>query len=82
VSGFLLAPVLAWGRHLIVVLGAAVFMAASAAGLLLSATVGFLGIHDGLGVPWAATSLTVELIGLILLGVAGAVALLHHPSKA
>jgi hypothetical protein len=49
-------------------------MAASAAGLLLSATVGFLGIHDGLGVPWAATSLTVELAGMVLLGSASAVA--------
>jgi hypothetical protein len=82
VSGFLLALVLAWGRHVIVVLGGAVFMAASAAGLLLSATVGFLGIHDGLGVPWAATSLTVELIGLVLLGTAGVVALFRRPSAA
>jgi hypothetical protein len=54
-------------------------MAASAGGLLLSATVGFLGIHDGLGVPWAATSLTVELIGVVLLGGAGIVALFNHP---
>jgi hypothetical protein len=74
VTGFALAPVLALGRQLAVVLGAAMYMAASAAGLLLSATVGFLGIHDGLGVPWAATSLTVELVGMVLLGGAGAVA--------
>jgi hypothetical protein len=74
VSGLALAPVLALGRLLAVVLGAALYMAASAAGLLLSATVGFLGIHDGLGVPWAATSLIVELAGMALLGGAGAVA--------
>jgi hypothetical protein len=75
VTGFALAPVLALGRHLAIVLGAALYMAASAAGLLLSATVGFLGIHDGLGVPWAAPSLTVELTGMVLLGGAGAVAI-------
>jgi hypothetical protein len=74
VTGLALAPVLAVGRHLAVVLGAALYMAASAAGLLLSATVGFLGIHDGLGVPWAATSLSVELAGMVLLGSASAVA--------
>jgi hypothetical protein len=74
VTGFLLAPVLALRRQLAVVLGAALYMAASAAGLLISATVGFLGIHDGLGVPWAAASLTVELAGMVLLGGAGAAA--------
>jgi hypothetical protein len=77
VSGILLAPVLGWGRRIIVVLGAALYMAASAAGLILSATVGFLGIHDGLGVPWAATSLIVELLGLVLLSAAGAAALVN-----
>jgi hypothetical protein len=75
VTGFALAPVLALGRHLAVVLGAALYMAASAAGLLLSATVGFLGIHDGLDVPWAAPSLTVELAGMVLLGGAGVAAI-------
>jgi hypothetical protein len=74
VTGLVLAPVLALGRHLAVVLGGTLYMAASAAGLLLSATVGFLGIHDGLGVPWAAPSLTVELAGMVLLGGAGALA--------
>jgi hypothetical protein len=75
VTGVALAPVLALGRHIAVVLGAAVYMAASAPGLLLSATVGFLGIHDGLGVQWAATSLSVELAGLVLLGGAAAVSM-------
>jgi hypothetical protein len=80
VTGFVLAPVLAWGRHTFVVLGGALYMAASAGGLLLSATIGFLGIHDGLGVPWAATSLTIELIGAIILGAAGATTLYRQPS--
>jgi hypothetical protein len=78
ITGFVLAPILAWGRYVVVVLGAALYMVASAAGLLLSATVGFLGIHDGLGVPWAATSLTIELIGAVLLASAGATALIRQ----
>jgi hypothetical protein len=82
ITGFLLAPILAWSRHIVVVLGAALYMAASATGLLLSATIGFLGIHDGLGVPWAATSLTIELIGAILLTAAGATALFGPPRTA
>jgi hypothetical protein len=77
ITGFLLAPLLAVGRHIVVVLGAALYMAASATGLLLSANVGFLGIHDGLGVPWATTSLVIELIGATLLAVAGVTALFY-----
>jgi hypothetical protein len=76
VTGFVLAPVVALSRHMAVVLLAALYMAASAAGLLISATVGFLGIHDGLGVPWAAPSLTVELAGMVLLGGVAALAAL------
>jgi hypothetical protein len=78
VSGFVAAPVVAWGRHTILVLGAAGYMAASAVGLLLSATVGFLGIHDGLGVPWATTSLVIELTGFVLLAGAGLFQLLRR----
>lgn len=68
VTGILLAPMLALGRQLVVVIGATIYMAASAIGLILSATVGFLGIHDGLGVPWATPSLVVELAGFVVLG--------------
>jgi hypothetical protein len=70
VTGLVVAPVVALGRQAVVVLGAAVYMAASAGALLLSATVGFVGIHDGLGVPWAGTSLAVELAGSLFLGAA------------
>lgn len=72
VSGLALAVVLALTRRTIAVVVAAAFMAASAGGLLLSATVGFIGIHDGLGVPWAAWSLTIELVGFVLLAGVGA----------
>lgn len=78
ITGFVLTPVLAFTRRTTFVLGGALYMAASAGGLLLSATVGFLGIHDGLGVPWAAWSLSVELAGAVLLGGTGAVAVFRR----
>jgi hypothetical protein len=71
VTGFVAAPLVVWSRQTLVVLGAAGFMAASVVGLLLSATVGFLGIHDDLSVPWATPSLVVELAGFVLLAGAG-----------
>ncbi|HET6875639.1 MAG TPA: hypothetical protein VFH70_12710 [Acidimicrobiales bacterium] len=73
VTGLAAGPIIALTRHLLVVLGGAVYMAASAVGLILSATVGFVGIHDGLGVPWAAASLGIELAGVVLFSVAGAI---------
>jgi hypothetical protein len=78
ITGFVAAPLVAFGRQIVVVLGGAVFMVASAVGLLLSATVGFLGIHDGLGVPWATTSLVVELTGFVLLAGAAVLQLLRR----
>jgi hypothetical protein len=78
VTGFVAAPFVVWGRQALLVLGAAGYMAASAVGLLLSATVGFVGIHDGLGVPWATTSLVVELIGFVVLAGAGVLQLLRR----
>jgi hypothetical protein len=77
VAGLVLAPILAVGRQLGLVIGAAIYMAASALGLILSATVGFLGIHDGLGAPWATPALAVELAGFVLLGTVGALRLLQ-----
>ena len=72
VSGFVLAlALLAWRRLLTVVLAAG-FMAVSVVALLLSATVGFLGLHDGLDVPWANWSLASELGGLVVLLACGA----------
>jgi len=68
VSGFILAAVmLAWRRPEVLGLGA-LYMAGSAGALVLSATVGFLGIHDGFGVPWAGWSLGVELAGVVVMG--------------
>lgn len=70
VTGLVGGPILAIFRYLIGVLAGAGYMAASAVGLILSATVGFVGIHDGLNVPWASASLGVELAGFVVLGLA------------
>lgn len=72
ITGLVGGPLLALVRNLIGVVTGAGYMAASAVGLILSATVGFVGIHDGLGVPWASASLGVELAGFVVLGAAGA----------
>lgn len=71
ITGLVGGPLVALFRNLIAVVAGAGYMAASAVGLILSATVGFVGIHDGLGVPWASASLGVELAGFVLLGAAG-----------
>jgi hypothetical protein len=75
ISGFVLGPIIALGRQAALVLMGALFMASSAGGLILSATVGFVGIHDGLDVPWATPSLAVELAGFLLLSAASAIQL-------
>ena len=69
-------------RQLIMVVAGAAYSAGSAAALVLSATVGFLGLHDGLAVPWATASLVIELAGLVSLTAAGAVLLMKHHAGA
>jgi hypothetical protein len=71
ISGFALALLIVISRRMFAVLAGALFQATSVIGLVLSATVGFLGIHDGLGVPWATESIIVELIGFVLLAGCG-----------
>jgi hypothetical protein len=61
----------AYPRLVSAVLGA-VYMASTIGGLLLSATVGIFGLHDGLSVPWATSSLVIEAAGLVVLLAAGA----------
>lgn len=73
ITGFVLGPLIAIGRYLVLLLAGAGFMASSVVGLLLSATVGFVGIHDDLTTPWATPSLVVELAGFVLLGTAAAI---------
>jgi hypothetical protein len=71
ISGFVLGPLIVLFRRMFIVLAGAAFLAASVGGLLLSATVGFLGLHDGLNVPWATPSLIVEIAGFALLVASG-----------
>ena len=66
---------IAWRRTITALAGAA-YLAATSAGLLLSATVGVFHFHDGLDAPYAALSLVVQGSGLALFGFA---ALLHGP---
>jgi hypothetical protein len=71
ISGFVLGPLIVLFRRMYMVLVGAAFMAASIGGLVLSATVGFLGLHDALSVPWATPSLVVEIVGFVLLVASG-----------
>lgn len=62
--GLVLAAVILADRRPLTVAAGVLYLAGSAAALVLSATVGFLGLHDGLDVPWARASLVVELVGV------------------
>lgn len=68
--GLALAVAIALYRRVGTAAAGAAYAAGSAVALLLSATVGFLGLHDGLNVPWAGWSLTTEAIGLAMFLVA------------
>ncbi|MDQ1748595.1 MAG: hypothetical protein QOD07_2858 [Frankiaceae bacterium] len=74
-SGFVLAAVLLAWRRLAVVAAGFAFCAGSVVALVLSATVGFLGLHDGLDVPWADWSLASESAGAFVLAVCAGVML-------
>ncbi len=78
ISGLIAGPLLALTRYLLFVAGGAVYMAASAVALVLSATVGFLGIHDSLAVPWASWSIGVEISGFVMFSAAGALLLFRR----
>jgi hypothetical protein len=79
ISGLTLAVLLVAFRRLALVVAGLLFCAASVVALLLSATVGFLGLHDGLGVPWAGWSLATELAGFLVL-TGCAVLMLQRPA--
>jgi hypothetical protein len=78
VGGLILAVALVAYRRLALIGVGVAYLAGSIGALLLSASVGFLGLHDGLDVPWAAWSLTVELLGLLSLTAVGAAILLAN----
>jgi hypothetical protein len=75
ICGLALAVALLAVRRLVVVLAGVAYCGGSVLALVLSATVGFLGLHDGLSVPWAGWSLASELAGLLALATVAAVIL-------
>jgi len=71
IAGFVVALALLVFRRLILVGIGAIYCAASAGALILSATRGFLGIHDNFQTPYAGLAFTTEVIGFVVLVGAG-----------
>ena len=63
IVGVLLAVALGVFRRLWLILGAAAFCVATAAGLLISVNFGLFGFRDSLTVPYATSSMVEEFIG-------------------
>jgi hypothetical protein len=75
IASIVLAVALAAFRWLALLAAGAVLAVATAAGLLLSASVGLFGYVESLAVPYAMTSLVVEFTSAALLAAAAAVVL-------
>lgn len=75
VAGIALAVVTAVLRRVVLMAAGAVMMAATAAGLLLSAGIGLFGFQESLAVPYAGSSLVVEFAGAAVLAAASAIVL-------
>ncbi len=63
-------------RRLVLLAAAAILLAATAVGLLLSAGIGLFGYQESLAVPYAETSLVVEFTGAAVLAVAAVIVLI------
>ena len=81
VGGIALAVVIAVFRRLVLMAAGAVMMAATAAGLLLSAGIGLFGFTESLAVPYAMSSLVVEFASAAVLAVASAIVLAARPGS-
>ncbi len=75
IAGIVVALALAVFRRLALLAAGAVLLAATAAGLLLSAGIGLFGYTESLAVPYAETSLVVEFTGAAVLVAAAAIVL-------
>jgi hypothetical protein len=75
IASIALAAVIAVFRRVAVLAAGAVTMAATAAGLLLSAGIGLFGYRESLAVPYAMSSLVVEFAGAAVLAAAAAIVL-------
>lgn len=67
ITGFVIAAVLLVVHRLVTALVAMAFLASTVGGLVISATHGLFGFHDGLDAPLAATSLAVECAGIVVI---------------
>lgn len=74
-GSIVLAVILGLVRRAALLAAGAALMAATAAGLLLSAGVGLFGFQESLAVPYAGSSLAVELAGAAVLAAASAIVL-------
>jgi hypothetical protein len=79
IGGIALAAVTAVFRRVVFMAAGAVMMAATAAGLLLSAGIGLFGYQESLAVPYAMSSLAVEFAGAAVLAAASAIVLAARP---
>ena len=75
IASIALAAVLTVFRRVVLMAAGAVTMAATAAGLLLSAGIGLFGYRESLAVPYAMSSLVVEFAGAAVLAAAAAIVL-------
>jgi hypothetical protein len=75
IAGIALALALVVFRRLVLLAAGAILLAATAAGLLLSAGIGLFGYTESLAVPYAETSLVVEFTGAAVLVVAALILL-------
>ena len=81
VGGIALAALIAVFRRVVLMAAGAVMMAATAAGLLLSAGIGLFGFTESLAVPYAMSSLVVEFAGAAVLAAATALVLAARPGS-
>ena len=80
ITSIALALALVVFRRLVLLAAGAVLLAATAAGLLLSAGIGLFGYTESLAVPSAETSLVVEFTGAAVLVVAAVIVLAASPA--
>jgi hypothetical protein len=76
IAGIALTLPLVISRRLVLLAAGAILLAATAAGLLLSAGIGLFGYQESLAVPYAETSLVVEFTGAAVLAVAAVIVLI------
>lgn len=75
IASIALALALVVFRRLVLLAAGAVLLAATAVGLLLSASIGLFGYTESLAVPYAGTSLAVEFTSAAVLAAAAAIVL-------